>query len=145
MTRGFDRSFLNAYPEAPGATPFISVANFLNNYLKRCRQYGEISLSELAGGWRIINTPGQLLTDSLLRFLEFHHHGNSFGLGTFSSALALWTSTIGRSGGICGRGRRHRPTIRARPVAPTRRDTILSWELSSKTRIFLAELLCFAE
>ncbi len=30
----------------------------------------------------------QRVGDSLLRFLEFHHHGNSFGLGTFSSALA---------------------------------------------------------
>src|SRR5260370_37836482 len=28
---------------------------------------------------------------------------------------------------------------------PTRRDTIVSWELSPKTRIFLAELLCFVE
>src|SRR5216684_2454772 len=27
----------------------------------------------------------------------------------------------------------------------TARDTIFSWESSSKTRIFLAELLCFAE
>ncbi|SRR6266404_17564 len=28
---------------------------------------------------------------------------------------------------------------------PTHRDTILSWESSSKTPIFLAELLCFVE